>query len=70
MEEKQMTAPEIIEETIKIITNVCVPVAFSQTIGMPLYHANNNLRIALEMMKKQPEEQPEEGVDDGVERVD
>ena len=44
MEEKKMSIKEVLEITIRNLTNISVPVGLTETIGMPIMQNVGNLR--------------------------
>lgn len=59
MEERTMNKKQIIEETVKIIGSIEVPVALNN-IGVILNGCFNNLKIVLQMMKAEEEAKKDE----------
>ena len=70
MEERTMDKRQIVEETMKIIGNIEIPVALNN-IGVILNGCFNNLKIVLQMMEveKKANQKPEENTEGEDEHV-
>ena len=51
MEPMEMNKEQVIEETIKVLANISVPVALKRQILEPIEGAINNLAVVLQMIK-------------------
>lgn len=65
MEDRSYTKEEIINITINLLGQIKVPAEEARQIALPIQDAQNNLRVALEMIGKEQEmaKQEQEKVD-------
>lgn len=59
MEQRELNKEQIIEETMKIIGSIEIPVALNK-IGIMLNGCLNNLKIVLQMMEAEKQAQEEQ----------
>lgn len=57
-----MTKEQLLEETIKMMTNINVPAGLTTQVAIPLWNAINNIRVVVQMLshEKQVADKPEE----------
>lgn len=59
--QKSYTSEEVIDITINLLSNINVPVVFSELIGVPILKCIQNLQATKEIMKA---EKAQEGVEE------
>lgn len=68
MENKKVTLKEILVDAVQTLNNLPVPVAFVNSISVPLRRVAGNLQACIDTFAKNEKEEAEKGgVDDGAE---
>lgn len=68
MEDKRITLKEILVDAVQTLNNLPVPVAFVNSISVPLCRVAGNLQACIDTFAQNEKEESEKGgVDDGAE---
>lgn len=68
MENKKVTLKEILVDAVQTLNNLPVPVAFVNSISVPLRRVAGNLQACIDTFAQNEKEESEKGgVDDGAE---
>ena len=68
MEEKHVTMDEILHDAVQTLNKLPVPVAYLDSIGVPLRRVAGNLQACIDAFAlKDKEETKKEGADNGTE---
>ena len=65
MEENRMTIQQVLEETVKLLNMIAVPVQMIESVGRPISNAVNNLDLCITAMKQADAQAQKEEEKDG-----